>query len=210
MWMALLGPLPEAGVVRQRGEDRLHRRRAADRAACWPTRCCGPAACSIPATPPAQAEWGITAANDQSAAGAIMMIEGSIVTIGLFCWLFLRAARESDEKQALVELAARARRRAERGARRPGGRGRPRRRAARADSAQFQVQRGAARPVGRAVLDVLGQLARRREVARAQVRAQHVDRRGAAEHDRRPRLRQRRGQRDVVDARRAARWPAPP
>ena len=35
-----------------------------------------------------------------------MMIEGSIVTIGLFCWLFLRAARESDEKQALVELAA--------------------------------------------------------------------------------------------------------
>ena len=35
-----------------------------------------------------------------------MMIEGSIVTILLFCWLFLRAARESEEKQALVELAA--------------------------------------------------------------------------------------------------------
>ena len=50
--------------------------------------------------------WGITSTNDQSAAGAIMMIEGSIVTILLFCWLFLRAARESEEKQELVELAA--------------------------------------------------------------------------------------------------------
>ena len=40
------------------------------------------------------------------AAGAIMMVEGSIVTILLFCWLFLRAARESEEKQSLVELAA--------------------------------------------------------------------------------------------------------
>ncbi len=54
-----------------------------------------------------QAEWGITAANDQSAAGAIMMIEGSIVTILLFCWLFLKAARESEERQELAELAAR-------------------------------------------------------------------------------------------------------
>jgi len=50
--------------------------------------------------------WGITPTNDQSAAGAIMMVEGSIVTILLFCWLFLRAARESEEKQSLVELAA--------------------------------------------------------------------------------------------------------
>lgn len=56
---------------------------------------------------PGQAEWGITAANDQSAAGAIMMIEGSIVTILLFGWLFLKAARESDERQELGELAAR-------------------------------------------------------------------------------------------------------
>ena len=35
-----------------------------------------------------------------------MMIEGSFVTIGLFCWLFLRAAKEGEEKQSLVELAA--------------------------------------------------------------------------------------------------------
>jgi cytochrome c oxidase assembly factor CtaG len=53
-----------------------------------------------------EAYWGISPANDQSAAGAIMMIEGSIVTILLFGWLFLRAARESEERQELVELAA--------------------------------------------------------------------------------------------------------
>ena len=34
-----------------------------------------------------------------------MMVEGSIVTICLFCWLFLKAARESEERQQLVELA---------------------------------------------------------------------------------------------------------
>ena len=34
-----------------------------------------------------------------------MMVEGSLVTIGLFCWLFLRAARETDERQDLLELA---------------------------------------------------------------------------------------------------------
>jgi cytochrome c oxidase assembly factor CtaG len=50
--------------------------------------------------------WGISPLGDQSAAGAVMMLEGSLVTIALFCWLFLRAARESDERQELVELAA--------------------------------------------------------------------------------------------------------
>jgi cytochrome c oxidase assembly factor CtaG len=42
---------------------------------------------------------------DQNLAGAIMMIEESILTLGLFCWLFLRAARESEERQELLELA---------------------------------------------------------------------------------------------------------
>jgi hypothetical protein len=35
-----------------------------------------------------------------------MMVEGSLVTIGLFCWLFLRAARQTDERQDLMEFAA--------------------------------------------------------------------------------------------------------
>jgi cytochrome c oxidase assembly factor CtaG len=51
-------------------------------------------------------KWGVTALQDQTAAGAIMMIEGSIVTIVLFGWLFLRAAQESEERDGLRELAA--------------------------------------------------------------------------------------------------------
>jgi cytochrome c oxidase assembly factor CtaG len=42
---------------------------------------------------------------DQNIAGAIMMTEESLLTIGLFCWLFLRTARESDERQELLDFA---------------------------------------------------------------------------------------------------------
>ena len=35
-----------------------------------------------------------------------MMVEGSILTICLFGWLFLRSAREGQERQELLELAA--------------------------------------------------------------------------------------------------------
>jgi cytochrome c oxidase assembly factor CtaG len=48
----------------------------------------------------------ITAAGDQNAAGAVMMIEGSIVTLLLFGWLFARWASEGEERQELLELAA--------------------------------------------------------------------------------------------------------
>jgi putative membrane protein len=36
---------------------------------------------------------GISPGADQNAAGAIMMVEGSLLTLGLFGWLFARAAR---------------------------------------------------------------------------------------------------------------------
>jgi cytochrome c oxidase assembly factor CtaG len=49
---------------------------------------------------------GISAASDQSAAGAVMMIEESLLTIALFGWLFVRTAREAEERQELLELAA--------------------------------------------------------------------------------------------------------
>jgi putative membrane protein len=49
---------------------------------------------------------GISAASDQSAAGAVMMIEESLLTIALFGWLFVRAAREAEERQELLEFAA--------------------------------------------------------------------------------------------------------
>jgi cytochrome c oxidase assembly factor CtaG len=51
------------------------------------------------------ADWGVTPLQDQNVAGAIMMVEGSLLTLGLFCWLFLRAAREGEERQELLDLA---------------------------------------------------------------------------------------------------------
>ena len=55
---------------------------------------------------PGEARWDISPAGDQVTAGAIMMVEGSLVTLGLLCWLFLRAARQTEERQGLVEYAA--------------------------------------------------------------------------------------------------------
>jgi putative membrane protein len=52
-----------------------------------------------------EAFWKISPAADQNAAGAIMMVEESILTICLFAWLFIKSARESDERQELLELA---------------------------------------------------------------------------------------------------------
>jgi cytochrome c oxidase assembly factor CtaG len=105
MWMALLGPLPKPAwfgnlarllyvvAVRLLGtilanvivwdDQILYREYAAGERA-----------------------WGITPHADQVAAGAVMMVEGSIVTICLFGWLFLRAAKEGEERQALLDLAA--------------------------------------------------------------------------------------------------------
>ena len=45
-------------------------------------------------------------AADQSAAASLMMVEGSILTLVLLGWLFLRAAGEQEERQQLVELGA--------------------------------------------------------------------------------------------------------
>jgi cytochrome c oxidase assembly factor CtaG len=54
-----------------------------------------------------EAEWGISPLADQGAAGNLMMIETGAVTLGLFTWLFFRAANRSAEKQELLELAER-------------------------------------------------------------------------------------------------------
>jgi cytochrome c oxidase assembly factor CtaG len=54
-----------------------------------------------------EAYWGISALKDQGAAGTVMMVESSIVTIVLLGWLFLKTAREAEERQHLVELAQR-------------------------------------------------------------------------------------------------------
>lgn len=46
---------------------------------------------------------GISPVSDQRAAGAIMFIEGSVVTMLAFAWLFMRFTRESEIRQRLVE-----------------------------------------------------------------------------------------------------------
>jgi putative membrane protein len=53
-----------------------------------------------------QADWDISPLQDQGVAGTIMMVESSIVTVVLLGWLFVKAARESEEKQTLLELAS--------------------------------------------------------------------------------------------------------
>jgi putative membrane protein len=57
---------------------------------------------------------GVSPVTDQQIAGAIMFVEGSVVTLLAFAWLFLRFAREAEIRQRLIErdldeaLAARA------------------------------------------------------------------------------------------------------
>jgi putative membrane protein len=47
--------------------------------------------------------WGVSPLQDQGLAGAVMMIEGSIVTIVALAWLFLRMAQEGELRQELLE-----------------------------------------------------------------------------------------------------------
>jgi putative membrane protein len=47
--------------------------------------------------------FGVGALQDQGLAGTIMMVEGSVVTIGALAWLFLKLAREGELRQRLLE-----------------------------------------------------------------------------------------------------------
>jgi putative membrane protein len=47
--------------------------------------------------------WGLSPLQDQGYAGAVMMIEGSIVTLVALAWLFLRMASEGELRQRLLE-----------------------------------------------------------------------------------------------------------
>ena len=46
---------------------------------------------------------GLSPGADQSLAGSLMMLEGSIVTIVAMAWLFLRMAQEGEMRQELIE-----------------------------------------------------------------------------------------------------------
>jgi putative membrane protein len=53
-----------------------------------------------------EAKWHISPIADQVAAGGVMMVEESLLTIGLFCWLFLKVAHEHEQRQELLDYAA--------------------------------------------------------------------------------------------------------
>jgi putative membrane protein len=50
-----------------------------------------------------QRPWAVSAVDDQRLAGSIMMIEGSLLTIAVLAWLFLRLAAEGELRQELIE-----------------------------------------------------------------------------------------------------------
>lgn len=52
-----------------------------------------------------EAARGVSPLTDQGIAGAIMMGEGMLVTLGVIVWLFLRTAREVEQRQRLLDLA---------------------------------------------------------------------------------------------------------
>ncbi len=92
MWMALLGPLPKPDwfgngarliyvIVVRFGGAVLANVLLWSGSALYPDYAAGEAA------------HGISPLADQGAAGVVMMIEQGLVTLGLFAWLFFRAAR---------------------------------------------------------------------------------------------------------------------
>jgi cytochrome c oxidase assembly factor CtaG len=104
VWMALLGPLPKP----------LWFNNAARLVFIVAVRLVGTVLANIlifggtvfyPYYRPGDVLWHISATADQVAAGGLMMVEESFLTIGLFCWLFLRVARENEERQALLDFA---------------------------------------------------------------------------------------------------------
>ena len=56
---------------------------------------------------PTEAQHGLSGLADQGAAGAVMMVEGGLVTLAIFAWLFFRWARQDTERQELIDLAER-------------------------------------------------------------------------------------------------------
>src|ERR1700742_2183734 len=52
-----------------------------------------------------EASWHITPLADQSVAGVVMMVEGTVGGLALIAWFFFQAAKEGIEKQRLLDLA---------------------------------------------------------------------------------------------------------
>jgi cytochrome c oxidase assembly factor CtaG len=105
MWMALLGPLPKPAWFTN-GARLVY---------IVAVRLAGTVLANVlifsgsvfyPIYRAGDAHWHISPMADQISAAGVMMIEESLLTIGLFCWLFLKVARENEERQALLDYAA--------------------------------------------------------------------------------------------------------
>ena len=59
-----------------------------------------------PVYKPTDAARGLSALSDQNVAGGVMMIEQIILTTVLLGWIFYRFARQDEERQSLLDLAA--------------------------------------------------------------------------------------------------------
>jgi putative membrane protein len=104
MWLALLGPLPQPEWFGN-GARLLYIVGVRLTGALLGNVFLWSESVFYPDYRPGQAEWDISALQDQGVAGTIMMVESSIVTVVLLGWLFVKAARDSEEKQTLLELA---------------------------------------------------------------------------------------------------------
>ncbi len=105
MWMALLGPLPKPSWFGN-GAQLLY---------IVAVRLVGTVLANVmifsgtvlyPYYRLGDAHWHISPMGDQVAAAGVMMVEESLLTIGLFCWLFLKVAQEGEERQDLLDYAA--------------------------------------------------------------------------------------------------------
>jgi putative membrane protein len=105
MWMALLGPLPKPAWFGN----------AAKLVYIIVVRLAGTVLANVlifsgtvlyPIYRAGDAHWHISPMGDQIAAAGLMMVEESLLTIGLFCWLFLKVANEAEERQRLLDAAA--------------------------------------------------------------------------------------------------------
>jgi cytochrome c oxidase assembly factor CtaG len=104
MWMALLGPLPKPAwftnawrlvyIIAVRLIGTVLANAMIFSGTAW-----------YPYYRAGDAHWHISLLADQTAAAGLMMVEESLLTIGLFCWLFMKVANEGEERQKLLDYA---------------------------------------------------------------------------------------------------------
>jgi putative membrane protein len=106
LWLALIGPLPKPSWFKGWSEF----------GAILAVRTLGAILSNVliwaqtvlyPVYKASDAARGLNPLSDQNAAGGVMMIEQTILTIVLFVWLFYRWARRQERAQQLLDLALR-------------------------------------------------------------------------------------------------------